>query len=391
MAHAAALDIAAGLLSQPTVPFLEGLPTQWITGFAANRGLSVRRDRAGNVLVANTGPKAAASGRPPLVLVAHLDHPGFVFEGERVAGPLESVTLAFRGGLPAAHAVEGSTLAFFRRGDPHPTGAGVLVSAQADRHGRLIGATVEVTNGEIDVDHFAMWDFPEVSPTGVSIDDTVIRARACDDLLGAAAVLAALDTGPTDDPPEVSVLALFTRAEEVGFLGALEAIRLGTVPHGALVLSLECSKALVSAPRGDGVIVRVGDRLTIFDPRLTEALRAAAERVGADTSGANFRHQRKLMDGGACEASAFCAAGYRASGLAVPLGNYHNASDHGPGLAAEEVLITDYLAEVDLLRRITTDATFIEAADSNSAPAWLDERSSEARLALGATDEPDHA
>lgn len=392
MSHAAALDIAKGLLTQPTVPLLEDLPTQWITTFVTERGLPIRRDRAGNLLVANAEVREDASGRPSLVLVAHLDHPGFVFEGEHVAKTREVVPLAFRGGLPASRAVAGSNLAFFRRGDPDETGTGLLVSPRADEHGRLIGATVEITSGAIGVDHFAMWDFSEVSPTGVSIDETTIKARACDDLLGAAAVLAALDSvETTEHSPDVSVLALFTRAEEVGFLGALEAIRLGTVPEGALVLSLECSKALVSAPQGDGVIVRVGDRLSVFDPPLSEALRTAAERVGAETSDAGFRYQRKLMDGGACEASAFCAAGYRASGLAVPLGNYHNASDHGPGVAAEEVLIADYLAEVDLLRRITSDTGFIDAVDSVDEPMWLGERMAEARRALGACDEADHA
>src|SRR6185503_9011167 len=118
------------------------------------------------------------------------------------------------------------------------------------------------------------------------------------------------------------------------------AIRLGTVPRDANVLSLECSKALPNAPQGGGVIVRVGDRMSIFDPSLTAALEVAAKDV---------THQRRLMDGGACEATAFCAAGYRASGLAVPLGGYQNASDGQPGIVAETVMVEDYLSEVQLL------------------------------------------
>src|SRR5205823_7835023 len=130
-------------------------------------------------------------------------------------------------------------------------------------------------------------------------------------------------------------------------------IRLGTVPSGASVLSLECSKALVNAPQGDGVIVRVGDRMTIFAPALSESLRVAAERSGV-------RHQRKLMDGGACEATVFCAAGFRASGLAVPLGNYHNASDAGRGIAPETVLADDWLAEVQLLVALAEDPSLLD-------------------------------
>lgn len=386
MSPAAPLDIAAGLLAQPTVPFMEDLPAEWITRFATERGLHTHRDRAGNVVVTYNGAKAVASHRPPLVLVAHLDHPGFVFEGDTTVGPGETVSLTFRGGLTAGHVTAGTTLAFFRRGDPYPVGTGVLLTADADPHGRLAAAGVEVMSGEIGVDHFAMWDFPELAPAGVIIDDARITARACDDLLGAAAIIAALDTVATETPSDVSVMGLFTRAEEVGFLGALEAIRLGTVPAGALVLSLECSKALLSAPQGGGVIVRVGDRLSVFDPLLTESLRTASEQLAADQSVAGFGYQRKLMDGGACEASAFCAAGYRASGLALPLGNYHNADDRDPGIAAEHVLIADFLSEVGLLIRLTADSAFIEAAHNITPPAWLSERMTAAHLALGTDD-----
>ena len=169
-------------------------------------------------------------------------------------------------------------------------------------------------------------------------------------------------------------MGLLTRAEEVGLLGALEAARLGTVPQDALVLSLECSKALADAPQGDGVVIRVGDRATIFDPALTAAL---VERAGA-VDGLTW--QRKLMDGGVCEASAFGAAGWRTSGLAVPLANYHNAADDGSGVAPESVLTEDFLAEVRLLEALVAEP--LELADG--PPAWLAARTREAQEALGA-------
>jgi endoglucanase len=181
-------------------------------------------------------------------------------------------------------------------------------------------------------------------------------------------------------PDGVAVWGLLTRAEEVGFLGAIEAIRLGVVPAGASVLSLECSKALHDAPQGGGVIVRVGDRMSVFAPALTESLRAAAESVAKDHDG--FRYQRKLMDGGACEATAFCASGFRASGLAVPLGNYHNARDGGPGIAPETVLVDDWLAEVQLLVELSTRPELLDEA-TPERPSWLQERAAVARTALG--------
>jgi putative aminopeptidase FrvX len=137
------------------------------------------------------------------------------------------------------------------------------------------------------------------------------------------------------------------------------------------VLSLECSKALPEAPQGSGVIVRVGDRLSTFDDALTSTVRATAEAAGVT-------HRRKLMDGGVCEASVFCAAGYRASGLAVPLGNYHNAADDGSGIAPETVLVDDWLAEVDLLCALATRPMPVPGP-----PSWFLERAEKARVALG--------
>jgi endoglucanase len=213
-----------------------------------------------------------------------------------------------------------------------------------------------------------MWGFP-----GWSIEDGRVTARVCDDLLGCAAILSVLDEIAAAGE-STCVWGLFTRAEEEGFLGAFEAIRLGTVPKDADILSLECSKALPHAPQGGGVIVRVGDRMSIFDPSLTAAVEAAAAKVDGLTS------QRRLMDGGACEATAFCAAGYRASGLAVPLGGYHNASDGEPGIVPETVMVDDYLSEVQLLTSLTRNPDLLRP--SEGPPAWFADRAEKARQAL---------
>jgi hypothetical protein len=41
------------------------------------------------------------------------------------------------------------------------------------------------------------------------------------------------------------------------------------------------------------------------------------------------RHQRRIMDGGTCEATAATAYGLPAIGISVPLGNYHNEGFEG--------------------------------------------------------------
>ena len=363
-----ALTIAEGVLRNPTAPYHEQLVAEHCMGVAAELGIACERDSAGNVLVRYESAGADASA--PLVLVAHLDHPGFVVDA--VDG--DQATLTFHGGVPAGHAGEGVPLEFFDGTSREPTGRGALIAA-IDTAGRLTGAVAEVLDGSAGAGGIAMWDFP-----AWSLDAGRITARVCDDLLGVAAILASLAEVKRQAPDGVAVWGLLTRAEEVGFLGALEAIRLGTVPPGSTVLSLECSKALVHAPQGDGVIVRVGDRMSVFAPALTEALRVAADSVAKDDPA--FRYQRKLMDGGACEATAFCASGYRASGLAVPLGNYHNAADDGSGIAAETVLVDDWLAEVQLLVELACRPELIDD-DTPEPPQWLQERAAVAREALG--------
>jgi endoglucanase len=359
-----------------------------VVDFAESRDhLAADRDEAGNVVVRYRGEGADPAG--PLVLVAHLDHPCFVVDEVDGGG---TVTLSFRGGLAAFHAVPGALVDLFRPLEVDPVGRGELIDSQGD-DGGLTHARARVVRGEARVGDFAMWAFP-----GFVLEAGRICGRVCDDLVGAAVVLCTLDELARRAPPGVEVWGLFTRAEEIGFLGTLEAIRLGTVPPDARVLSLECSKALVDAPQGGGVIVRVGDRTSVFDPGMSESLAGAARRLAqAETragAGAGFRWQRKLMDAGTCEASAFCAAGWRASGLALPLGNYHNALDRaldgtpldGPGVGPEHVAVDDYLAGVRLLVELATRPDLLDVA--SGPPPWLVERMERARRELAPTTAP---
>jgi len=71
------------------------------------------------------------------------------------------------------------------------------------------------------------------------------------------------------------------------------------------------------------------------------------------------------MAGGACEASVFCAYGYSATCVCLPLGNYHNmaglseaqAGTHEgtPRVGREHVGIDDFHGMVDLLIGCGTD------------------------------------
>ena len=123
-------------------------------------------------------------------------------------------------------------------------------------------------------------------------------------------------------------------------MGAIAAARLKTIPMKCFVVAMETSTELPSARMGDGPILWVGDRVSAFTPQAT----AHCHRVAGDLAKADkrFKYQRKLMDGGTCESSAYCQFGYEATGLCLALGNYHNVNVKRKRIAPEYIDLTDY-------------------------------------------------
>ncbi|RME36432.1 MAG: M20/M25/M40 family metallo-hydrolase, partial [Planctomycetota bacterium] len=266
----------------------------------------------------------------PVCLTAHMDHPGFVTD--RMTGK-RRVRAFWRGGVPREYFV-GSGVRFFTA--EHGWVRGRVRSVRTvKRLGQL-----RVDTASIDVERpvesgtIGMWDFPDPRVRGRRI-----YARACDDLAGAAAMLCALDELVRRDHA-CEVYFLFTRAEEVGFIGAMAAARRKTIPPRCLVVAMETSSERVHARIGDGPILRVGDRASVFTPAVTAYChRVARELAAVDRS---FTFQRKLMDGGTCESSAYCALGYDATGLCLALGNYHNVDRTRNRLGPEYIDLLDF-------------------------------------------------
>ena len=97
---------------------------------------------------------------------------------------------------------------------------------------------------------------------------------------------------------------------------------------------------------GAGVILRVGDRTSIFDSTATRFL---AEVSGELKSKRNdFQLQRGLMSGGTCEATAYQEFGYQTAAVCVALGNYHNCGVANQ-IKAEYVSLADACSMVELL------------------------------------------
>ena len=315
------------LTSTPTAAGHEGRVIAKVERWLGDRPhLAVERDEAGNLVLS---AKSEPAG-DPVYITAHLDHPGFVVD--RVEG--RTVHLWFRGGVRDPF-FPGTAIRIHI--DDTSIGATIVDAGKADPD-RPVTATLDesadaslVRGGEI-----ATWALPEPE-----LDGDLVRTNACDDLATVCAALEAFDelTRPGTPEPAHPVRLLFTLAEEIGFIGAIAACKLGTMPEGSRIVALENSRSYPhDSPIGAGPILRVGDRMSTFTPALTGALAKVAQGIVKEDE--SFKWQRKLMPGGACEATAYCAYGYAATCVCLPLGNYHNManlleSEQEPDRAAE--------------------------------------------------------
>jgi putative aminopeptidase FrvX len=199
-----------------------------------------------------------------------------------------------------------------------------------------------------------MWDLPKARCT-----KRLFISPACDDLAEVSIVLALLRRLALGGA-KGNVHALFTRAEEIGFAGALAALKSKTPLASIPTLSLEASKARGFARVEGGPVVRVGDRLSIFDSRITHWIETAFRDLQAKRPATTY--QRLLMGGGTCEASVFHRAGLPTGALCVALNNYHNM---GPSksLRAESISLRDCQGLYDFLFFLATEAKSVAEAD----------------------------
>ena len=82
------------------------------------------------------------------------------------------------------------------------------------------------------------------------------------------------------------------------------------------------------------------DTASTFSPPLTKFVGRVALNLARQNKA--FKFQRKLMDGGACESTAYCEYGYDATGMCVALGNYHNRDTKRRRIASEYIDIHDW-------------------------------------------------
>jgi len=345
--------VLAGLLARPTAPFVESAVASYIADFCRKTpGVSLETDRCGNLLARY---RYRPRGTRPLAFAAHMDHPGFIAQQQLEAHKLRA---AFRGGVRSEYFRQAG-VRFWSNGGWVEAQVRAVVRARQVRRGSTTWQVPEevvlrvarpVAYGSPGV-----WDLPEAQER-----EGRVYARGCDDSAGCAALLELLRR-LSRRRARAEAYCLFTRAEEVGFIGAIGAARAGTIPKRVPIISIETSSELPHARIGDGPILRVGDRLSVFDPGLS----AFCERVATGCAGRckGFRYQRKLMDGGACEATAFAAYGYRAGGICLALGNYHNMNTAARRIDCEYVSLGDWKLMVDWFEALVLDEAGYRPAD----------------------------
>jgi len=316
--------IAKRLMCCPTAPYYEAGVRAEAERICSEHGLDYAQDAYGNLIVR----WQKVSRRRPLVLAAHLDHPGFHIVGSISPG---QVRATFKGGVSEEYLRTGVPLRLMPGN--YRAVLGKRLSSEKEFEIRF-DTTVEPAPA------FGVWDVEEFA-----LRAGKIHGRVCDDLIGVAAILATL-IELKQARAKVNVIGFLSRAEEVGFHGALAAAQSKQLPKNALIISLETSRELPPVKMGAGVIIRVGDRTSIFDSAATRFLTETAAELQKTVKA--FAFQRALMSGGTCEATAFQEFGGQTAAVCVALGNYHNCAS-GKRIAAEFVSVTDALQMVKLL------------------------------------------
>ena len=374
------LEILKAICNLPTAPYREQHVVAWLLAWAKQRGrwIHARRDKAGNVYLEyrRGGKKRAGAGAPPLVIEAHMDHPGFVVTGQKRSGEIEA---EFRGSVRPSHFKNTRAKFWIEGGGETKQAAGLKKSLQGSyvpigkwlpakvqsvkqvKGQRSLNIVLRLTRpaghaaAKLPPGTLGMWDLPDAA-----VKENVFAARVCDDLGGIAAIVCLLEE-LIRQKVGGHIIGLCTRAEEVGFSGVLAVCENGWIPKKSPVIGLETSKAMPTGGiQGNGAIIRVGDTTGLFSAGLTHFLSQTAGHIAdADSS---FRFQRKLMDGGTCNSTAFTAWGYDSAAMCVGLGNYHNMTikgetgwhakvggKAGPGIASETIDFGDFSGMVRIL------------------------------------------
>jgi len=331
------MDELAAMSKRKTGPYYESRVAAHVASELNLMGIDWEIDEVGNILARYDGPESA--GKTPVALVAHMDHPAFEIvdpQGKqgRLLGNVNPEYFASPIRVLAYPAVPKSPI------ESEVGCPGVITGCRKVGGETLLDLHLEGDCPPLPA--FGVWDFPDMDIRG-----DIVHLRAADDPVGCAVILTVLAEAKQRQT-SAKIVGVFTRAEEINFLGSIHIAETVGLPKDAVVVSLETSKAIPGAEIGAGPVIRTGDRRHSFDDDAESLLRVAAAQLQKEDSA--FRSQRQLMNGGTCEGSLYVISGYRTTAMALPLGNYHNMSPETI-LSPEYISVSDMAAEVEILLR----------------------------------------
>jgi endoglucanase len=314
------IDLAKRLFEIPTSPFHERHVLEEICLILKENKIPYFYDDAGNLIAGTASKKQIAKNS--IAYIAHTDHPGFHFT---LNSPAQKVKAQWMGGGPLTQMVGSEVLAHDYH-NPSQKISGVITDFEPGNHHEGIEFEIKFKKLLMPGDYFGAFKFP-----GFILKKGKIVTKSADDLAGCVMALGALIDLKKNK--SVKALGIFTRAEEVGFVGCWHMLEKKILPKTTKIISLEASRTLPGALLGEGPVVRLGDATTLFDSEFALFVTKVAQELKLKDP--SFKFQKRVMDGGSCEATAVSLFGYTTMGLAVPLDNYHNMGAKG---AAPEII-----------------------------------------------------
>ncbi|MEJ2644093.1 MAG: hypothetical protein P8180_04025 [Gammaproteobacteria bacterium] len=375
-----AYRVLKDLLSLPTAPFREQQVREFVAATLDGWGVPAFEDPVGNLVVGVDDRRGyrrllrTAAREPVRLFIAHMDHPGF--HGMRWLDP-KRLQVRWHGGSPVKH-LAGARV-WLSAGEGYAA-EGKLQNVQLIRSRRAIDrAVVRLPSSVLHDAQRARrlyGGFGFRAPVWKS--GKRIYTKAADDLVGVYCVMeTARQLFSGRRRQDVPFLGVLTRGEEVGFVGAVAHLELGwwrRASRPLVCVSLEASRTLPGAAIGRGPVVRLGDRRTVFD---ADGLKVLSDVAQQRLPG---RHQRRIMDGGACEATAATAFGLPAIGLSIPLGNYHNQGfEGGPDCRAPQGPAPEFVHVEDIEGQLSVCHGLMQSG-LPWRDAWRDQRQRLVRL-----------
>lgn len=358
-----------GLLAQPTAPYRETRVIQWIKSELKKSQVPFFQDPTGNIVM-GVGTEQeyrillGQDDKEPLrIFIAHMDHPGF--HGVKWKNK-QALEIKWHGGSPRKHLV-GSKVWL-----SNPSGEcfeGVLSSAVLDRNKtHLSKGLVRIQGEPLDESATSLFGgFGFRKP--VWEKGGILYTKAADDLVGCFVAIETAKKAVKSYPRKF--IGVLTRAEEVGFVGCIAHFEQGWFKNAKrpiVVVSLETSRTLPGAIIGKGPVVRLGDRAGIFNGQAVEVLSQIAQKK------LPRKFQKRVMDGGTCEATVAVANRIPAMGISIPLGNYHNQGfEGGPDCRGKEGPAPEFVSLADIKGMLTLCEGLLEEGLPWQDP-WVEKR-----------------